>query len=245
MDKILIVIPYLASAAVGREIEYAIAGWRKHFKEDFKIVLTGEGLPKIRGVSRVESKRVPSVEGQYRQHLDYVSCLRKVRKKYPESKGFIMVADDCFAVNDFDMSDVMLLKARAWTIDYDPASPNTWKQDAIKTARALHDGGYPTHDYTTHIPQWFEWELLEYLWDKYDMEHESYVIEDLYYNTFHRDRVPFILDEQRDNFKTTVTQNGTGSAVLDMAISHNIWINSNADGWRPELENLLKSHYGM
>lgn len=245
MDKILVIIPYLASEAVGREIEFAIAGWRKHFKESFTIVLTGEGLPKLRGVTRVESKRVASIEGQYRQHLDYVSCLKKVRKRYPESKGFIMVADDCFAVNDFDMADVLCLKARNWAIDYDPSTPNAWRQDAIKTARALHDGGYPTHDYTTHIPQWFEWEQLEYLWDKYDMEHESYVMEDLYYNTFYRDRIPQVLDESLDNIKLTVTQNAPGSTVLEMALWRKIWINSNADGWRPELENLLKNHYGM
>ena len=58
-------------------------------------------------------------------------------------------------------------------------------------------------------------------------------------------RFIFLYDMVVFNFKTTVTQNGPGSAVLDMALSHKIWINSNADGWRPELENLLKSHYGM
>lgn len=247
MEKILIVIPYLASAAEGRELEYAIAGWRRHFKENHQIVLTGEGLPrgKARFITRVESKRVPSIEGQYRQHLDYVSCLKKVRKRYPESKGFVMVADDCFAVNDFDMSDILTLKARDWDIDYDPMSPNAWKQDAIKTARALHAGGYPTHDYTTHLPQWYEWELLEYIWDKYDMAHESYVVEDLYYNTFYPTRVPLILDEQKDNYKLTVTQLTPSGSEIEWRSRRKIWLNSNNEGWRPELKNLLKNHFGF
>jgi hypothetical protein len=251
---ILIVIPYLASAAQGREIEYAIAGWRKHFKEehsifreDYRIVLTGEGLPRFKGrdISYVESKRVPAVQGQYRQHLDYVSCLKKVRKRFPDSEGFIMVADDCFAVNDFSMADIQFLKAKSMDIDYDPMTPNAWRQDAIKTAKALHAAGLPTHDYTTHLPQWFEWSKLETLWAKYDMEHQSYVIEDLYYNTYFADRIPFILSETSDNLKLTVTQNAPSGAALDMALRRKVWINSNADGWRPELQKLLADHFGM
>ena len=54
----LVVIPYLASAAQGRELEYAIAGWRRHFKEDFLIVLTGENLPHIRAT--ISSSSSPS-----------------------------------------------------------------------------------------------------------------------------------------------------------------------------------------
>ena len=81
MDKkILVVITYLAKEAQGRELEYAIEGWRRHFKEDYLIVLTGEGLPHFEGedIAYVESKRVPASDGNYRAHIDYVSCLRKV-----------------------------------------------------------------------------------------------------------------------------------------------------------------------
>ena len=41
-NKVLVVIPYLASAAQGRELEFAVAGWRKHFKENFLIVVVGD-----------------------------------------------------------------------------------------------------------------------------------------------------------------------------------------------------------
>ena len=247
MSKILIVIPYLASAAQGRELEYAIAGWRKHFKEDYKIVLTGEILPKIPGrdVVRVESKRIAPIQGQYRQHLDYVSCFMKVRKKFPDSDGFIFVADDCYAVNDFDMTEVRLLKMEKAMIDYDPMSPNMWKQDALKTAKVLHDGGYPTRDFTTHLPQWFEWDKIEALWNKYDMLHNSYVIEDLYYNTFERDRIPLCLSDGPNNFKFTVQITRPSAEAIRHAIRTKIWINNNPDGWCPELENALKDHFGI
>lgn len=252
INPVLVVIPYLASAAQGRELEYAIAGWTKHFKCHHKIVIVGEGLHAIpewirthEDVTLVESPRVPAISGQYRQHLDYVSCLRKVRDRFPQEEGFIMVADDCYAINDFDMSDVLFLKAKSWDIDYDPNTPNTWRQDALKTANVLFDGGFPTHDYTTHLPTWFEWDKLEMLWNRYQMDRESYVMEDLYFNTFFYDRIPFLLDETKDNLKLSVNQNGPGGTYLDWALRRKIWINNNPDGWRPELEALLKRHYGM
>ena len=160
----LVVIPYLASAAQGRELEYAIAGWRRHFKEDFLIVLTGENLPHIEGddIVLVESKRVPNVDGQYRQHLDYVSCFKKVRQRFPDSQGFIFVADDCYAINDFDLVDVLVPKFLERNLGgFHIDSPNGWRVDKAKTRCALVDGGYPQMNYTTHLPIWFDWDKIE------------------------------------------------------------------------------------
>jgi hypothetical protein len=245
-EEYLIVIPYLAAAAQGREIEYAIAGWRKHFKEPYRIVLTGEGLPRFPGedIDYVESKRVDDIPGQYRQHLDYVSCFRKVRAKYPESEGFIFVADDCYAVNDFDIHDVKLLKMQEPVIDYDPRTPNTWRQDALKTARVLHEAGLPIRNFTTHLPQWIEWELLEYLWDKYDMTRQSYVFEDLYYNTFYPNRIPFRLNRD-DNMKYSVKTTTPNEDELRSAMARKIWINNSPDGWTRVLEKALQEHFRL
>ena len=144
-EKILVVITYLAKEAQGRELEFAIAGWRKHFKEDYLIVLTGEDLPHFEGddISYVESPRVPDSEGNYRAHLDYVSCLRKVRKAFPKQDGFILVADDCYAVRDFTLADVKSLKFLPGGVDFDPLSPNPWRRK---------DNGYISCGQTLYWP---------------------------------------------------------------------------------------------
>lgn len=43
---------------------------------------------------------------------------------FPETDGFIMVADDCYAVNDFDISDVKLLKMLEPDFFFKEDSPN-------------------------------------------------------------------------------------------------------------------------
>ena len=245
--KYLVVIPYLASAAQGKELDLAIAGWRKHFKEDYLIVLTGDGLPKFdaNDIVCIESKRVADVPNQYRQHLDYVSCLKKVHKAFPESEGFVMVADDCYAVRDFTMKDVKPMKFIHGGIDYDPKSPNAWRRDAMKTKYLLKSLGLPDRNFTTHIPIWFEWDKVEELWEKFDMEHESYVIEDLYFNYFYPVAGAIELNEDSDNIKCGVyTTRPNPERLLD-AFSKKIWINNSPDGWQPCLVNLLEMHYGI
>lgn len=246
-EKTLVIITYLAKEAQGRELEYAIAGWRRHFKEDFLIVLTGEELPYIEGddIAYVYSERVPASPGNYRAHLDYVSCLRKVRKRFPESEGFILVADDCYAVNDFDLATVKELKCMPGGIDYDPQSPNPWRRDKMRTKRVLQANGYPQRNFTTHLPIWYEWEKLERLWDEFGMDKTSFVVEDLYHNIWYPVAGAATIDEDSDNLKCPVYTTHPDPARLRRALDTKIWITNNPDGWQPALEAVLKEHFGF
>lgn len=245
-EKVLVVIPYCSLGAQGREIEYAVAGWRKHFKEDYLIVLAGENHPVTEtgdDIICVESERVPEKKGQYRQHLDYVSCLKKVRAAFPKSKGFIMVADDVYAINDFDLTDVKLLKQRESEVKADPRSFNAWQRDKAKTKCVLQEGGYPTRGFTTHLPQYYEWDKLAALWEKYDMENESYVMEDLYYNIYYPTRIPLQLHIDFDNFKCGIYRRNPRLDYIDRAFKKQIWLQNSPEGWIPYLEEALKRHY--
>lgn len=250
---VLVVIPYLPAKAQGREIEYAVAGWRKHFKYPHRIVIVGEGLQVLPswlkdcpGLDLVESPRVPDIPGQYRQHLDYVSCLKKVHEIAPESVGFIMVADDCYAVNDFDLADVQFLKMLEPTLaGFSEVSTNAWKRDKVKTRNVLFKAGLPTRNFTTHLPQWYEWGPLETLWERYHMDSNSLVMEDLYYNTVYKDRLPFQLDRWRDNLKLGVYTKDPDPSELGRAFFHKIWITNSPEGWVPELYNRLENYYDL
>lgn len=245
----LIVIPYLPIGAQGRELEYAIEGWRRHFKEDYHIAVVGENLPKIEAqdLTCIESPRVADIPGQHRQHLDYVSCFRAVHRyfQWDDPEGFIFVADDCYAVNDFDMHDIMFLKMNGPDVDFDPNSPNSWRRDKMKTKRALQADGLPTRNFTTHLPMWFEWNKWYALVEKYDMLHESYVIEDLYYNTYYRNRIPFQLSREHDNLKLGIYTTRPDGSEIDRAFRNKIWITNSPDGWVLELTTRLEKYYGL
>lgn len=243
--KTLVVITYLASGAQGRELEYAVAGWRRHFKDPYLIVLTGGNLPDLGGddIAYVESPRIPEPEGQYWPHCDYVSCLMKVRERFPEHEGFILVADDCYAVNDFRLWDVRRLKVLPSKVNFDPESPNRWKRDKMKTRRALErEGLRGDANWTTHLPIWYEWDKVEALWRKYDMLHNSYVIEDLYHNTYCD---PFAADvlTGRDRWKCGLYNDNPAADRLQRALERQIWITNSPIGFTPELVSVLEKHY--
>lgn len=243
----IIIIPYLPIACQGKELLYAIEGWRRHFKENYHIVVIGEGVHGLDApdLTCINSERVKELPGQYRQHLDYVNCLRKVRKLFPRSKGFIMVADDCYAVKDFGIKDVKALKMLGPTLDFRPDSTNAWRRDKAKTKKVLVDEGLPTRNFTTHLPQYYEWSKWEAIVEKYHMDRESYVIEDLYYNTYFPDDVPACVKDPDLPYKLGVYSPAVTQEEIRRAIGEKIWITNSPEGWSPALVTELKRYFGF
>lgn len=240
-NKYLVVIPYCAREAQGLELEFAVAGWRKHFKEKHTIVIVGDLHPIIYSGSDIcylAHARVPEDKKNYRPHLDLVSKFREVHKYFPDSKGFIFTCDDFYAINDFTFEDVNVLKFIPGGIDFDPLSPNPWRRDAMKTKRALQREGLPDRNFTTHLPQWYDWDKFEALCKKYDMTHNSYVIEDLYFNTYFPVAGGVAIDGD-DKYKCSVTSTHPDIERLNRALSDKIWINNNTVGYTKVLEDFL------
>ena len=243
-SEILVVIPWLPSAQQGKELTWAVAGWRRHFKHPHRIVVVGEGVTgKVpAGCTAVESPRVADVPGMYRQHLDYVSCLRKVRAAFPDSEGYIMVADDCYAVNDFDMTEVCFLKQIADTFAGVQVAANGWLVDKWRTAQALKAEGWPCRNCTTHLPQFFEWDKWEALVQRYEMDRVSYTIEDLYYNIYYPRRVFFQLCPE-DNLKFGLYEQGITAERIRRVMARKIWLTNSPVGWSADLEAVLAEHF--
>lgn len=169
---------------------------------------------------------------------------KAVRKKFPDSDGFIYVADDVYAVNDFDFWDVACLKQNGNSLEI-PDLTTPWNREKYKTKLALQKFGYPTRNFVTHLPIWVEWEKLEWLWDKFDMEHESYIFEVLYFNIFYPTRVPLQLNIDYDNYKCGVYRKNPRLNYIDNAFVTKIWIQNSVEGWIPYLDNKLAEYYGI
>ena len=120
--------------------------------------------------------------------------------------------------------------------------PNGWQRDKWRTAKALREGGYPQRNCTTHLPQWFEWDKIAALWERYDMSHVSYTVEDLYYNIYYRDRLFFQLAET-DNIKFGLYEDGIEADRIRRVMKRKIWLTNSPIGWTPALNTVLKEYY--
>lgn len=234
----LVVIPYYAAGAQGRELELAIKGWRKHCKSDYHIVVVGEEDPAVsdHDVTWLYSKRVEGIEGSYRPHLDYVSCFRKVREVFHWEEGMVFAADDNFAVKDFD--EAWIRKLRYLTDVPFEGVADGWPIEKYFTRCKMEDLKLPLRNWTTHLPCWFDFDKLIAMFDRFDMDHESFVLEDMYFNLYHQN------DEAELDapYKFMVARK---SDVLDFdaAVKQRMWICNTVDGWSEELERKLMCYY--
>lgn len=238
----VIFIPYNPYGAQGRELELAIAGWRRHFLcQDYVIAVVGEHLPRLAGpdVVCIESPQVEEIPFMYTQHLDYVSCMKACRRRFPDSEGVIFAADDNYLVRDITLSWVQEIRYRSDDMQTDPQCGG-WRYDQWRTRRVLVRDGLPHVNYTTHVPCWFRWDRLETLWERYDMERESYVIENLYFNTYRGD-APAV---QCDAVKFQLTKADQWREVRERMESK-VWICNSPEGYTPELERILVDYYGL
>lgn len=246
-EKILVVIPYLAEAAQGRELEYAVAGWRKHFLEPYQIVIVGDYNPIVEtgdDIMFIECPRVEIIPGQYRPHIDHVHKFREVRKKFPKSEGFIYACDDMYAVNDFTMVEVLFPKKKDDVTRANPTG-NFWQRDLYKTQLLLDKENLPNVNYICHLPVYYEWDKLLAIYDKYDCDHNSYVVENIYFNTYFANRVALKIHIDHDNLKCGIYRKNPQKHYIYDALQKKIWIQNGVEGWIPELEKVLKEHYGI
>lgn len=248
MDKIIVVIPYFNAQAQGKELYYSVAGWRKHFKEKFLIVIVGDYHPVVEtgdDIVFIECPRVDNVGGEYRAHLDHVNKFKKVIEHFPDMKGFIYTCDDIYSVNDFTMKDVLVPKIRENNISSLPTSQNAWRRNNAKTKAVLLAEGLPTKNYVCHLPVYYEVDKLVAIWDKYDCYHKSYVVEQLYFNTYFSDVKPKHLSTDGEKYKFGVNKKYPSFAEIKRAMRDKIWINNTVYGWNSRLDRMLAEYYGV
>ena len=250
MNKVLVVIPYLAKAAQGRELEFAVAGWRKHFKEDFLIVLVGDYHPVVETGNDIVFIECPRVkwpgQHQYWAHIDHVNKFRTVRMHFPNSEGFIYTCDDIYAVNDFTLDDVLLPKIRCREITGSFTSSNAWVVDNYKTKKKLKDRGLPLMNWVCHLPVYYEWDKLFEIYDSYHCDKRSYVVEQLYFNTYFADSDPIVIEEDGPTrWQYKMWDKKYTEDELREAIKDKVWLCNSVRGWKPEIEKVLSEYYGI
>lgn len=246
-DKILVVIPYLANAAQGRELELAIAGWRKHFKADYELIVVGDWATACNKADTfIECPRVKwPGQGNYWAHIDHINKFKAVRELYPDSKGFIYTCDDIYAVRDFTIEDVLKPKVRCREITGSFHSANAWVRDNYRTKKSLEKAGLPVMNWVCHLPVYYEWDKLYSIWERYNCEKTSCVVEQLYFNTYFADSDYVVIEEEPNDWQYKVWGREFKEDEVKNAVKTKYWIVNSVKGWNPKLEEILAEHYGI
>lgn len=240
MMNTLVVIPYLASAAQGNELDLAVKGWKRHFLEPCTIVVVGDYHPCVEGenMAFIPCPRIEPIKGQYTPHLDHVHKFREVRRHYPETEGFIYTCDDIYATKDFTLEDVKVPKHPEIGpyFKLDGSKGDDWWSDRMKTGELCKREGLPIRDWVCHLPVYYEWDKLFEIYDRYDCDHVSYIVENIYFSKEFGDGRSDPAKEWRDEVRTS--NPGGIHPVGTMT-----WITNANCGWSERLEEILRKHY--
>lgn len=238
---VLVVIPYLKDASQGNELQFAVAGWKKHFdQKEMKIVIVGDNEPFMESDPLIT--HLPHVRVSENPPLDIASKMMLVMKTFPEHEGMVWSNDDIFAVNDFDLVDVMSLRCIG-TLAGDAKSSNPFQRNMARTVDVLRAEGLPLWNYSCHIPVYYEFEKLLHLFEKFDLEKESYLIASLYFNSFYPKRIPLTLNIVYDNVKCGIYRQNPNMDVVKAAFREKMWINNSQEGFLPSVMQMLADHY--
>lgn len=243
-DKVLVVIPYVSMAAQGNELELAVAGWRKHFREPHQIVVVGNPSPVVHSgddITYIPCPRLEPVPGQYTPHLDIVAKFRLALEAFPEAGGIIYTCDDIYAVKDFDLATIQTVKRPKDFIIPDfnwERERERWMGDLGKTAALCKREGYNQLNFVCHLPVYYKRDWLEWILNKYDCDHESYIVENIYFNI---DPDNFMAAEEAKNYQYMVETANPGIRTASEA--DRVWICNANSGWSERLEDILRRHY--
>lgn len=242
-DKVIVAIPYLAKGAQGNELELAVKGWRKFFKEPYQIVIIGDYHPICSDpdITFIECPRVSPIPGQYLPHIDHVNKFRKLREHFPLSRGFVYTCDDIYPTRDFTMAAIIHPKYPEAGFnfqvgDWRTMNPDEWYTDKIKTGELCQNNGFPIRNWVCHLPVYYEWDKLLSIYDRFDCYHNSYIVENIYFNMEYPD------EPQAVNCLSYRDEVRTAHPGIS-PIGSKMWITNANCGWSQELEEILTNYY--
>ena len=240
-DETLVILPY-CNAGQGNEIKLALSSWKKFCQFKYHFVVIGEFneqlIKEFNWVEFIYEPRIPKVKDQYNPHLDIIHKMEIAYNKFKDTyPGFIYTCDDFYAIKPFDIEDVTNIYYHQLTFTGVKDLPTSyWKHDKWKTRQLLDKEHLPHINYTAHHPCYFNFERFKKIWDKYNMYNESYVLEDVYFNSF---------EHQEPLLDSTIRLGIWNHEIFIKEFENTInnpaikFVCNSVEGWSNDLENAL------
>lgn len=224
----VVVIPFLANKAKGKELLYAIRAWEKHLP-DVRIILVGDTLPGLsERVGHIPHKPVsdnPQIDVANKMAAAIASDL------VPET--FIWSNDDIYCVSDIQLADLLLLKAVPGGLVVEGPAEGIYRQNGQRTLKALKDAGITKpFDFAAHTPVVFEKGKLAETLATFKCTKEGHLVSSLYFNTHFPSVRPVILDNTgQGSVVASVFRENPNPKVMPTIFETQKWVNNNDKGW--------------
>lgn len=233
----VVVIPFLANKAKGKELLYAIRAWEKHLP-DVMIILVGDTLPEL----NEKVLHIPHKPMSDNPQIDVASKMAAAIASDLVPEVFVWSNDDIYCVSDIQPAELLLLKAMPGGLAAKGSSNGIYRENALRTLKALKAAGIEKpYDYATHTPVVFEKSKLADTLATYKCTKEGHLVSSLYFNTHFPKVKPVILDNSgRGSVVASVFRPNPNPQVMPTIFATQKWVNNNDPGWKAVEPYLVK-----
>lgn len=186
-----IIYPNVEKFVQWEELKYSLRSLERNLVDvKFRVWIVGE-LP-----AWINEEEVRFIPVEYSEKTPRIDILHKHQAviNHPEiGEEYIWMNDDIYLVNKVMYADLCLpvvvndIEANKQLFDKNTA----WGCDNLRTLNLLKQEGLLSWNYAAHIPHRFEKRKVRTLIEKYNMLDDPIVLEQIYYNYWFSDFIPY------------------------------------------------------
>jgi len=234
-----VVIPFLAKASRGNELQFAVRAWTKHLP-NCRIIVIGDAMPWF-GKDIIH---IPHKPTQDNPQIDVAHKLMAAIASEEVPDFFILSNDDIYPVANLTISEIDVLKANG-RLTSRGAPGSTYAKNTENTLKALRKVGIENpYDFATHTPVTIHKNELAETIQQFECDKVGHLIYSLYANTFFIGHRPIITDNGAGgSIVASVFRANPNLEVLGRAFDERKFINHNDAGWTAVIP-FLKERFG-
>ena len=99
-------------------------------------------------------------------------------------------------------------------------------------------------NWVCHLPVYYEWDKLFEIYEKFNCDKVSKVVEQLYFNTYMPKDFIVIEGEEENDYQYRIRKKDEFADMPKM-LGKKIWINNSEKGWKKEIDEVLAEYYGI
>jgi len=243
MDRTIdIILPHVEKLAQWDELKFALRSIHKNYKGSFRIWIVGD---KPKWLSKNANFIKMPCTGQS-PRIDVMHKIMAVIENEQVNEEFFWSNDDIYFINKVTYADLCIpkvfgdLKTKVLRI----TEKTVYTDDIKATFAALQANNMPHYNYSTHLPYRFEKAKMKALVDEFDLMHKRLLPENIYYNRYHADELPYHLSlEETNNIMFSINRQHPNWNAVILHSGTKKWMNNSEAGMSPRLQQYLQNMF--
>lgn len=240
MNRVIdICFPHVAKFAQWEELKYALRSIEKNYRGEARIWIIGD---KPRWLSK-EANFIKVAHTGLSPRPDVMHKIKAVIDNEDIGEEFFWTNDDIYFINPVTYADMCLPKVHT-SLDVKvrriQGIKTVYHTDIVNTYEELLLNGYPTLNYSTHTPFRFEKAKMQELIDRFNLLEERLLPENLYYNIYHGDELPYYLElKPTNNQLFSINRPNPNWNAINENLLTKKWMNNSEAGMSERVQKLL------